>query len=733
MNTDIFEAFRRLLPPCIWEKDDKQTKALELLCAYAEEHGFSPSACFDDIYIEAVNNKLGLNEKCYKHILDVAFEENITLNHLLKARIKAFLDSEDKGGYISFLTANGIKTEGMEKAFMPVSREETYLAAESLIKTDERYTDVLLGVFSRFCFNLFPKKCTYSFFSGVENMPEDFFEYLGSLYPDMVKRDNALGIIDVPESLFAGGYDYGCNIVLNEIRKMYKTLNNHCDLVIYIPPITSCGEDLRWKLYADCVLYAEKHKKERIDKPYFRHGKIAQKTLEYIEGLAPSCAELDYAFEGFAYKDCFVLESSAGEYSLLLVLEKNVRDERPVPCPACRTGNIKGNSYPVLNVKSWECDNPLCPDRSKYNRGKRYAYVSLLRQRQMLGDKNAIPAESIFKWHLDCVKASKEDAFKMALLHYSCAGDGVCFVSESEGVLKAEGREARHEHFLPAPGRNLLADFKSSSYFYRYLKINDKKPKPAVSCTIGKAAVYNADAQDALRGFPDNFFGGAVTSPPYYNAKPYSQWPNIYCYLYDMYNINAEVFRTLKKGGVYLYNIFDTFDNENTVALSAMGEKRMILGAYMIDIFERTGFRILGNIIWNKGEIQGNRRFNQGNLTPYYQAPLNCWEHIFILSKGQPDKKFASLVSKVEDMRPVMKIVRGKNVLGHDAPYPKEIPSLLLKCMSEGDLILDPFLGSGTTCAVANGYGVRSVGIEKDGRYYELCKRLIRKDGLPNK
>ena len=53
----------------------------------------------------------------------------------------------------------------------------------------------------------------------------------------------------------------------------------------------------------------------------------------------------------------------------------------------------------------------------------------------------------------------------------------------------------------------------------------------------------------------------------------------------------------------------------------------------MLDIFEKIGFRIDGNIIWDKGEIQGNRNFNQGILGPYYQSPLNCWEHIFILSK----------------------------------------------------------------------------------------------------
>ena len=149
----------------------------------------------------------------------------------------------------------------------------------------------------------------------------------------------------------------------------------------------------------------------------------------------------------------------------------------------------------------------------------------------------------------------------------------------------------------------------------------------------------------------------------------------------------------------------------------------------MLDIFERIGFTVQGNIIWNKGEIQGNRSFNQGNFTPYYQAPLNCWEHIFVLSKGAPLPRYSPIRSCVKNMRPVIKMVRGENILGHTAPYPKELPELLIHHMSPGQTVLDPFLGSGTTCIAANESGVSSVGIERDEQYFALCKRLIENCG----
>lgn len=70
-------------------------------------------------------------------------------------------------------------------------------------------------------------------------------------------------------------------------------------------------------------------------------------------------------------------------------------------------------------------------------------------------------------------------------------------------------------------------------------------------------------------------------------------------------------------------------------------------------------------------------------------------------------------------------MARGKNILGHDASYPKDIPELLINHMLPGDIIVDPFLASGTTCMAANEHNSGSIGIEKSGDYYELCKKMI--------
>ena len=131
------------------------------------------------------------------------------------------------------------------------------------------------------------------------------------------------------------------------------------------------------------------------------------------------------------------------------------------------------------------------------------------------------------------------------------------------------------------------------------------------------AKIIWGDCLNALRKMDSESIHLMVTSPPYYNAREYSQWQNLYNYLNDMYQINLKSNLTLKPGGVFFYNIGDIFDNENIVVKSKMGEKRTPLGAYTIFLFLKAGFDILDNVLWYKGEPQSNRHKNDGNYTPY--------------------------------------------------------------------------------------------------------------------
>ena len=729
MLSRIISEYKKLIP-CNWEPENSQLALGQKLIEFSNANRYQISTSFVASYIEAVNQKLDLNTEAYQNILDAAFSSGVKLNYILKNKIKKLLDSTDVHQYELFLEENGVQNNFIKEAFKPVTIAQTQEALKLVTETDKKSKEVLTSIFSRYLFNLFEPECTGIFFANDSNYFANYFDFLNAKYPDLFNRECALVYIEISEKLFRNGYDMGCNIVLHTIKEAFDTLQNHCDLAVFIPDIKLDDSSIQWKLYGDIVLFAEKCRKEKIDRTYFRWKKVSKITTSYISGIDNNDAEWEYAFQGFVYKDCFVTNGpeETQSYNLLLIFEKNVRDERLINCPACRSIDLQGNSYPILNVRSWECQNPLCPDRSKYNRGKRYSFMSLTRQRQMLDEENRIDESSVAKWHLDCVSGvTSDDIFEMCLRHYSCVNDGVSvYTAEPNTRLRLTYLE-RKINLKPfcTISDNLLEDFKNCAYFKRYIHVKEALPEQLPSIRIGKANIINGNSFLALMSLNDNSIDGVVTSPPYYNAKEYSQWENIYCYLYDMYNISKELYRIMKPGAVYLFNIFDYFDNENNIVLSAMGNKRMILGAYMLDIFSRVGFNIVGNIIWNKGEIQGNRSFNQGNMTPYYQAPLNCWEHIFILSKEKPAPKYQSLVSEIYSMRPVIKMVRGKNILGHTAPFPNHIPELLIKYMDQGDTVIDPFLGSGTTCIVANHYNINSVGIEINPSYFDLCKKRI--------
>lgn len=723
-NNNIINYFKNKIP-IKWEPEKEQVTILENLINFSTNNGYQISDKYHSSFIEAINQKLNINSKSYRLIMDTAFAENIKFNYGQKNLIRTLLDKGNYNEYVLFLKDNHIFNKNLEKAFIIAEEEKTISKFEEICETDEKSKEVLNSIFSRYAFNLFDKHCSIEFFSKEESSTVNYFDFLSNKYPDLCDRKHALSFLEIDKTMFQNSYEEGCNRILKTIKKEFEEMNNHCEMIVYIPQIKILDIDIQWRLFSDVTLYAEKHFKEKVNKTYFRWKKIGDTTKEYIDNIIPYNAEFDFAFQGFVYKDCFVI-GNGENYDIMLVFEKNKRDERPINCPSCFSSEIQGNSYPILNVKSWECKNPLCPDRSKYNRGKRYSFMYIYRQYQLQNEENRIPSSSISKWRLDCNElANKDDAFEMALRHYSCMNDTVIIYSTlHKKQEKVMGREIIYKDFYEEVD-DLLNAFKSSSYFYRFIQKDFRDIRHFAIKNIGNATLIQGDSYDVLRSMEDDSIDAIVTSPPYYNAKSYSQWKNIYCYLYDMYNISRELYRVMKNGGVYLFNIFDYFDNENNIALSAMGDKRMILGAYMIDILQRAGFNVTGNIIWNKGEIQGNRSFNQGNMGPYYQAPLNCWEHMLIISKGDANPKFDNLFSKIEKIHPVVKMVRGNNILGHDAPYPKEIPELLLSCLVPNDKVLDPFVGSGTTLVAAKNYKVKSIGIEKDSEYFKLSEKIL--------
>ncbi len=129
-----------------------------------------------------------------------------------------------------------------------------------------------------------------------------------------------------------------------------------------------------------------------------------------------------------------------------------------------------------------------------------------------------------------------------------------------------------------------------------------------------------------------------VTSPPYYNARDYSQWATLDDYLDEMSSIIKECYRVLDNHRPFVFNVGDIFDNDNRETKSSWGKRRIPLGAYFTKIFEDHGFQFVDDFIWDKGEVQTQRHKNGNRPYPLYQYPINCYEHIFVFYKHRLDE-----------------------------------------------------------------------------------------------
>jgi len=151
------------------------------------------------------------------------------------------------------------------------------------------------------------------------------------------------------------------------------------------------------------------------------------------------------------------------------------------------------------------------------------------------------------------------------------------------------------------------------------------------------AKIIWGDCLSVLRKFDSESVHLMVTSPPYYNAREYSQWDNINDYLADMKEIIQESYRVLDNHRVWVFNVGDIFDNPNTKTRSVWGKTRLPLGAYFTRIFEECGFTFVDDIIWDKGEVQTERKMREGKPYPLYQYPMNCYEHLLVFHKHRLD------------------------------------------------------------------------------------------------
>jgi modification methylase len=230
-----------------------------------------------------------------------------------------------------------------------------------------------------------------------------------------------------------------------------------------------------------------------------------------------------------------------------------------------------------------------------------------------------------------------------------------------------------------------------------------------------------------------------VTSPPYFAGKQYEEElerdgvPSSYLeYLGLLTDVFAECVRVLEPGGRIAVNVAN------------LGRKPYrSLSADVIRILEHDlGLLLRGEIIWRKGE-GANGSCAWGSYRSAANPVLrDVTERVIVASKGRFDRArvvkrraaeglpsettvgtedFLALTLDVWSIPP-----ESARRVGHPAPFPVELPEQLIRLYTfAGDLVLDPFMGSGSSLVAAAGLGRRYVGYDLDPDYVGIARRRV--------
>lgn len=247
--------------------------------------------------------------------------------------------------------------------------------------------------------------------------------------------------------------------------------------------------------------------------------------------------------------------------------------------------------------------------------------------------------------------------------------------------------------------------------------------------------VYNMDCLKGLKLLKNNI-DLVITSPPYYNAKCYSHWNTYEEYLQWIEYVFSLLYEKIKDGRMCCVNlsvILEPRKNRNSES------KRIPLPFHFVCIMEKIGFKFLEDIIWVKPEGAAknrNGRFFQ-DRQPVQYKPNVINEYILVFQK--PSKylidnivrsykgeiKEKSLVSDGYDRSNIW-YINPETKSKHPAPYPEELCDKLIKYYSYiGDIVCDPFMGSGTTAKMAIINNRNYIGFEINKDYYDMIETRI--------
>ena len=242
---------------------------------------------------------------------------------------------------------------------------------------------------------------------------------------------------------------------------------------------------------------------------------------------------------------------------------------------------------------------------------------------------------------------------------------------------------------------------------------------------------------EEMAELPDASVHLMVTSPPYNVGKEYDQDFTLEEYLAFLDRVWREVYRVLVPGGRACVNVAN------------LGRKPYIpLNAFIAQGMMAGGFLMRGEIIWNKAGSASPSTAWGSWMSPANPTLRDVHEYILVFSKQRfgrskrrpraadspaPLPERTSTISRDEFLEFTKSVwtfpPEPARKVGHPAPFPVELPRRLIQLYTfQGEVVLDPFMGSGQTALAAQRTDRRFVGYEIDPDYVELAQSRLRAD-----
>ena len=241
--------------------------------------------------------------------------------------------------------------------------------------------------------------------------------------------------------------------------------------------------------------------------------------------------------------------------------------------------------------------------------------------------------------------------------------------------------------------------------------------------------LFNGDCLEVMKGILDGSVDLVITSPPYYNAKEYSQYDSYQDYLEIMVKIFSSVREKMNSGSFLCINVSPVIQ-----ARASRNEKskRYAIPQNLTTELEKVGLEFIDEIIWVKpeGAVKNRGGGFYRSRKPKAYKPNCVTESILIFQRsdsGIIDKHLRSedLVADGYERSNVW-LMNPETKSKHSAPFPVELPDKLIRYYSySNQFVLDPFMGSGTTGVACKNLDRKFIGIELDETYFNIAKERI--------